>query len=85
MIQLHMPFSDDYDNPILNQLTVTKLLDTLEGEHLDIIQLWMSGSYTLQEIGQIVGEKYHGNPLQPSVIRYHRDKILRRLRVKFNR
>ena len=74
-----------HENAILNKLTVATVLADLEDEERDLIQLWMSNSFTLEEIGRVVGQKYHGKDIKPSVIRYHRDRILKKLQVKFDK
>ncbi len=80
----NMTTSYEYDARILNHLTVVKLLNSLNDEETDLIILWMSNAYTLEEIGRIIGQKYHGEDIKPSVIRYHRDKILKTLRKNFS-
>lgn len=80
-----MPFDPTYDNSLLNRLTVEKVLTDLSEEERDIIIMWMSGSFTLGDIGRVIGQKYHREDIKSSVIRYHRDKILRRLRETYNK
>lgn len=78
-----MTLNDSFDSTLINSLTVEQMLNSLEPEEHDLISLWMSGSFTLEEIGRLIGQKYHGEDVKSSVIRYHRDKILRKLRQKF--
>lgn len=78
-----MPLPHNFDTDLINTLTVQKLLESLEPEERDLISLWMSGSFTLEEIGRVIGQKYYGEDIKSSVIRYHRDKTLRKLRKKF--
>lgn len=79
-----MPLNTSYDTLLLNKLTVEKMMAFLSSEERDIINLWCSGSFTLEEIGRVIGQKYHGYDVKSSIIRYHRDKILRKLRETFH-
>lgn len=65
---------------VLNRLTVDWLLDKLEEEEIEILNLWLLQELTFEEIGQIVGLKYRGRVLTGSAIRYHKDRIVARLR-----
>lgn len=72
-----------YNDAIINSITVRKLLNSLDAEDRSIIEMWMSDSYTLQEIGNKVGMKFHGKKIKASVIRYRRNKILKDLKEEF--
>lgn len=74
----------DFDSHILNKLTVDKIYSYLNEEEADLLRLWVSGSFTLEEIGRIIGQKYHNEDIKPSVIRYYRNKILTKLRLKLS-
>ena len=72
------------ESNIINLLTVQKILASLEPEKRDIMQLWMQDSFTLEEIGEIVGSKYRGEPLGAENVRYHKNKIIEQLKYKFS-
>lgn len=70
------------DREILS-ISLSKVLLQLSEEERDIIYLWVVEELSFEQMGVIIGEKYRGRPLTGSVIRYHRDKILDKLRRKF--
>lgn len=72
----------NFDSDIINRLTVERIYEFLNDEERDIIKLCMSGSFTLEEIGRIIGQKYYKEDLKPSVVRYYRDKVLKKIRIK---
>jgi len=74
----------DYDKDVLNDLTVKKLMASLTEEECDLLRLWMGGAFTLEEIGRILGQKYYGQDIASSVIRYRRNKIFSKLRRNFS-
>ena len=74
----------DWNEDIINTITVKKMLMVLDEEEQDIIKLWMSNSFTLEEIGRIVGQKYYQQDMKASKVSYYRNKILKKLQSKFN-
>lgn len=70
-----------HDEQVLNKLTVQWLLLQLTDEERAIIELFFSGEYNFSEIGEIVGRKYRGGRiLSGSAIRYHKIRIIGKLR-----
>lgn len=76
---------DYLEDELLAQMAAEKILSTLSEEERALLEMCISGAFTLEEIGRTIGQAYHGKDLKASVIRYHRDKILTNLRVKFNK
>lgn len=65
---------------VIDRLTVEWLFARLSPEERDILWLYEVEELTLAEIGRLIGEKYRGKVLTGSAIRYHKDRILGRLR-----
>jgi DNA-directed RNA polymerase specialized sigma24 family protein len=68
------------DEEVLNRETIRWLLQKLMPEEQDILVLWAVEQRSFTDIGKIVGEKYHGNALPDTTIRYRKDRIMQRLR-----
>lgn len=75
----------DQEDTVLDNITVGKILASLDEEKRDIIVLWMQDSFTLEEIGEIVGNKYRGTPMGAENVRYHKNRIIRQLKVTFKK
>lgn len=65
---------------VIDRLTLEWLLSHLTDEEQDLLWLHEVEEMTLEEVGRVIGLKYRGKELTGSAIRYHKDKILQRLR-----
>ena len=70
----------EFGGEVINRLTVDWLMTQLGPEEREILWLHEVEELTLEEIGKLIGLKYRGKELTGSAIRYHKDKILQRLR-----
>ena len=73
--------NSEFSGPVIDRLTVQWLLEQLGPEEQEILWLHEVEELTLEEIGKVIGIKYRGKELTGSAIRYHKDKILLRLRT----
>ena len=71
---------DDFGRALVDKVTVEAFFKHLSAEERDILVLWLWEELPFDDIGQVIGERYRGRALTGSVIRYHRDRILIRLR-----
>jgi len=72
-----------YPREIIERLTVAKLVSILTERERDIIYLWASNEFTFEEMGRIIGQKYHGRDLPYSLFRYHVNITLTKIRSRF--
>lgn len=72
---------DDFGADVLNRLTLEWVRSKLAPEEWEILHLWIIEELNFAEIGKIIGYKYRGKELTGSAIRYHKDRILARLRT----
>ena len=70
----------DPEDEVLDRVSTSWLLEQLTPEERDIITLWVVEDMNFDDIGEIVGERYHGAAMQGTTIRYRKDKIMRKLR-----
>jgi DNA-directed RNA polymerase specialized sigma24 family protein len=70
----------EIEGDVLTRITVEWLLNHLAPEEQEILILHEIEELTFAEIGKIIGHKYRGRALTGSTIKYHKDKILARLR-----
>lgn len=77
----HVLSQEDFGNEVFNKLTVEWLQTKLAPEEWEILHLWIIEELNFSEIGKIIGYKYRGKELTGSAIRYHKDRILARLRT----
>lgn len=71
----------EFGGGVINRLTVEWLMAQLGPEEQEILWLHEVEELTLEEIGKLIGLKYRGKELTGSAIRYHKDKVLQRLRL----
>jgi DNA-directed RNA polymerase specialized sigma24 family protein len=72
---------DDFAAHLADRMAVEWLLTKLTPEERDILLLHAVERVPLEEIGQIIGERYYdGARVKVSTIRYRKDQIKRRLR-----
>lgn len=64
---------------ILDKVALEAVLSRLAPEEREIIELWIWHDMNFDEIGDIIGKKYRGRPLTGSAIRYHKNRILKRM------
>lgn len=74
------PIEEDFGDEVLDRLTIEWLRSKLEPEEWEILHLWVIEELTFSEIGKIIGYKYRGKELTGSAIRYHKDRIIKKLR-----
>jgi DNA-directed RNA polymerase specialized sigma24 family protein len=65
---------------ILDKVALETVLARLTPEEREIIELWIWQDMNFDEIGDVIGKKYRGRPLTGSAIRYHKNRILQRMR-----
>lgn len=65
---------------ILDKVALESTLSRLSPEEREIIELWIWHDMNFEEIGEVIGEKYRGRALTGSAIRYHKNRILSRMR-----
>lgn len=65
---------------ILNRIEAEKLLSLLTERERDIIYLLYWEDLRVEDIAKHIGQKYRGEHLKDSTIRYHLKKIKQKLR-----
>lgn len=65
---------------VLDKVSLETVLAKLSPEERDIVELWIWQDMNFDEIGDVIGKKYRGRPLTGSAIRYHKNRILQRMR-----
>lgn len=76
---------DDPESEILTRLTAEKLLEILTPLEREILELWVVEERSFEDIGTIVADKYPDaiKGRTGSNVRYHRDKIRKKLQPLF--
>lgn len=64
---------------ILDKVALESVLSRLAPEEREIIELWIWQDMNFDEIGEVIGKKYRGRALTGSAIRYHKNRILKRM------
>jgi hypothetical protein len=70
----------DTEMEVLDRAAIEWLMGQLDAEEQDILKLWVVEEMNFEDIGIIVGTRYHDSPMKGTTVRYRKDKIMRKLR-----
>lgn len=70
----------DPEDEVLDRVSLEWLIGQLDSEERDILMLWVVEELNFDDIGTIIGNRYHNEPMRGTTIRYRKDKIMRKLR-----